>query len=307
MMRKMRCGDFNFPKMMLLLAGVVLLPLMVRCQHKEQAKTAAKTSVATTAVPADFNPAMPGFDTINSDRKAIEIADRVMKNMGGYKAWDSTRYIAFSFYGQYNIWDKHTGWFRHEREKMVTLINLNNQDARLYLDGIPRTNPNELGEARQQAQIYWMANAYWLALPYKLKDSGVTLKYLGEENTQDGRPADVLQMTFTGVGITPQNKHKVWVDKEKGLVTQWAFFNTAEDKEPTFVRRFADYKTFGGIKLSLDRGSKDDNLFITDVVVTNYLPNRTFFSSVSLNKERVKEEAQLKPENEAEVKNQKKK
>jgi len=33
-------------------------------------------------------------------------------------------------------------------------------------------------------------------MPFKLKDSGVTLKYLGEENTQDEKAADVIQMTF---------------------------------------------------------------------------------------------------------------
>ena len=45
-------------------------------------------------------------------------------------------------------------------------------------------------------------------MPFKLKNSGVTLKYLGDTTaTKDGKPADVLQLTFEGMGVTPDNKH----------------------------------------------------------------------------------------------------
>lgn len=46
-------------------------------------------------------------------------------------------------------------------------------------------------------------------MPYKLKDSGVTLKYKGEGQTEEGEPAQVLVLTFKDVGVTPQNKYEV--------------------------------------------------------------------------------------------------
>ncbi|MEZ5331564.1 MAG: hypothetical protein R2991_05830 [Thermoanaerobaculia bacterium] len=53
------------------------------------------------------------------------------------------------------------------------------------------------------------------AMPYKLEDPGVTLHYLGERPMLDGRPAEVLELTFEGVGRTPQNKYHVYVAEER--------------------------------------------------------------------------------------------
>ena len=55
------------------------------------------------------------------------------------------------------------------------------------------------------------------------------LRDLGEGRTADGRAADVLELTFAGVGDTPQNKYHVWVPRDSGLVEQWAFCSTAAD------------------------------------------------------------------------------
>ena len=44
-------------------------------------------------------------------------------------------------------------------------------------------------------------------MPYKLKDSGVTLKYKGQDTLETGHPAEKLQLTFEEVGKTPENKY----------------------------------------------------------------------------------------------------
>ena len=44
------------------------------------------------------NPPAPGFNTADSDPKAIALADEVMAAMGGRANWDATRYITWRFF-----------------------------------------------------------------------------------------------------------------------------------------------------------------------------------------------------------------
>ena len=90
-------------------------------------------------------------------------------------------------------------------------------------------------------------------MPFKLKDSGVTLKYVGEDTTQVGKQADVLSLTFKEVGDTPNNKYLVYVGKDTRLVDQWDFYTNATDTVPRFSTPWAEYNKYGNIMLSSDR------------------------------------------------------
>jgi len=57
--------------------------------------------------PVVGNPAAPNFNAAESDQVAIDLADDVMEAMGGRKAWDTTRYIGWNFFGRRtHMWDK---------------------------------------------------------------------------------------------------------------------------------------------------------------------------------------------------------
>ena len=96
------------------------------------------------------------------------------------------------------------------------------------------TDPAARDEALKDGESAWINDAYWVFMPYKLKDTGVTLKYLGKGTTQAGASADVLELTFENVGRTPENKYHVYVDDESRLVTQWDYYPQASDAEPRF-------------------------------------------------------------------------
>ena len=90
---------------------------------------------------ADSNPAAEGFNLQDSDQEAIEIADRVMLELGGRKAWDETRFLTWSFFGRRrHVWDKHTGDIRIEGVERETehtyliLINLRTRQGRAAAD-----------------------------------------------------------------------------------------------------------------------------------------------------------------------------
>jgi hypothetical protein len=236
-------------------------------------------SFLALALYASDNPPAPGFKASESDAKAIEIADRAMAAMGGRKAWDETRYIAWKFFapqpaGRTHLWDKWTGNLRFQHGTTLTLMNINTKEGNVWKDGQKVEDPAEKKKLLQQGYEAWVNDSYWLFMPYKLKDTGVTLKYKGEGKTDDGKPADVLQLTFEGVGVTPQNKYDVWADKQSGLVTQWAYYLNASDAEPKFKTPWANWTKHGKVLLSGDRG----RMQLTDIAVHDKVPETAFTS-----------------------------
>jgi hypothetical protein len=230
------------------------------------------------------NPAAKGFDTANSDAKAIAIADDVMKAMGGRKAWDKTRYITWNFFGaRKHIWDKKTGDVRIEglRDKSVAIINVNKETGMIFRNGEQVTNVDSLSKYIKQAKGQWINDSYWLAMPFKLKDSGVTLKYVGDAKTLKEEDAHLLSLTFKGVGNTPQNKYHVWVTKSDNLVKQWAFFQNTDLENPGFTLPWDNYQKMGKILLSGDRGERK----LTDIKVLKKIDKKTMKDPKFVSKE----------------------
>jgi hypothetical protein len=222
------------------------------------------------------NPPAPGFNEAGSDPKAIAIADQVMEAMGGRKAWDATRYIQWNFFGRrLLIWDKKAGMVRIEipADSTIYLLDINKETGKVMRKGQEYTQVDSLKKFLTMAKSIWINDSYWLIMPFKLKDSGLTIKYKGEMNTQAGQPADVLELTFANVGRTPDNKYLVFVDKTSHLVTQWHYFAKYTDPNPTIMTPWENYQTFGKVKLSPDRGG---NRKMTDVKVWDKVPTSAF-------------------------------
>ena len=224
----------------------------------------------------DKNPSAEGFNESGSDRKAIEIADKVMIAMGGRNNWDTERFFTWNFFGSRSLWwDKLNGDVRiqmHKADSTLILVNIFDGTGRVYSNGEEMNHPDSLSKYLKRGKGIWINDAYWLFMPFKLKDSGVTLTYVGEDTTQAGIAADVLQLTFEGVGNTPQNKYHVWVDRSDNLIKQWAFFRKNDMGEPNFITPWIDYKEYGSIILSGDRGKRK----ITNIAVLEYMDESIF-------------------------------
>ena len=136
------------------------------------------------------NPPAPGFDAAGSDARAVQIADEVMAAMGGRKAWDNTHLLSWNFFGVRRlIWDKWTGNVRVDNLKndQTVLLNVNNDKGRVFKDGAELTEPDSVAKYVKQGKAAWINDSYWLVMPFKLKDSGVTLKSVGDGTTEDGK------------------------------------------------------------------------------------------------------------------------
>ena len=213
---------------------------------------------------AGDNPPAPGFDAAGSDPRAIEVADRTMEAMGGRAAWDATRVIRWTLFNRSHVWDRWTGDYRLTADTILVIVNVGTRAGRVWIKGTEVLYPAQRDEALGKAVSTWINDSYWLVMPYKLKDSGVTLRFAGEMPAEDGRNADVLELTFKNVGDTPDNKYRVWVDRETGLVSQWSYYRSAADPEPRFTLPWNGWQSFGAIKLATGRGRTD----VTDIRVS---------------------------------------
>ncbi|GAB4241062.1 MAG: hypothetical protein Tsb0034_17880 [Ekhidna sp.] len=251
----------------------LLLLLAFSCQQKS---SHASEAIEDGGEFVEYNnPPAEGFNQEGSDMLAMLLADKCMLAMGGREAWDQTRYIGWNFFGRRShLWDKWTGDVRIEvpSKELTILMNIKSMQGRVQKEG--EEVADSLGYFLQRGYEWWVNDAYWLVMPYKLKDSGVTLKYLREDTTQLGARADVVGMTFENVGVTPQNQYEVWIDMHSKLVTQWAFYPDSSATEPRFITPWAGYEKYGDILLSGNRG--DYNL--SNIQVLKDVPKDVFRS-----------------------------
>lgn len=235
---------------------------------------ACKQSITKTRIVG--NPPTAGFDTANSDAKAIAIADQVVEAVGGRQNWEDTRLIKWNFFGSRKLaWDKQTGDVRIDylKEDLAILLNIHTMEGKamrndtLFTKGHPEHN-----SLMEKGNSVWINDAYWLVLPFKLKDTGVTLKYMGTDNSQAGESSEVLQLTYKNVGRTPDNKYLVYVDQQTNLINQWDYYPNYTDTIPRFQIPWKDYRQHGAILLSGDRGKNQ----LTEIEVGSEIPKGLF-------------------------------
>ena len=202
------------------------------------------------------NPPSEGFDLANSDPAAVELADSIMVAMGGWENWDNTRFISWNSSGLRNlIWDKKEERARIEslNDSITYLVDLKKLTGKAFIKGQEVTRNDSLKNMLTRAKSMWSNDAYWLVMPFKLKDNGVTLKYLGEDTLRTGDRCNVLQITYNNDGDMPRTKYHVYVDLADNLVKQWAYYSNASQDSATFVLPWDNYKKYGSILLSADR------------------------------------------------------
>lgn len=234
------------------------------CKKSEENKTSKNDNQAKVS-------SAKQFDTEASDGRAIAIADSVMKAMGGKEQWESTRVISWSFFGQRtHTWDKKNNRDRIEipSKNLMMQFNIDTKEGIVEKNGQEITQPDSVQKYLQKGYEMWVNDSYWLVMPYKLKDPGVTLEYMGIDKTKNGTPAYKLKLTYDDVGVTPKNKFHVFVDTTDYLVRQWAYFPEASMDKPQFVMPWKDYKQYGSILLSGNRGEQK----LTDIKVMERWP-----------------------------------
>jgi hypothetical protein len=191
----------------------------------------------------------------SESQKANAIVKEMLDAMGGIENYNNTHFIQWEFVGRKLFWDKWTGDVRVESPdaNQTILLNINTLKGKAFENGILVEDVKKTNELLVKAKNWWINDSYWLVMPWKLQDPGVNLTYVSTGKLADGKTADILQLTFNSVGVTPENKYWVYVDKEDHLIKQWAYYKNYNDTEPKFLKPWNNNQKAGNILLSFNR------------------------------------------------------
>ena len=209
-----------------------------------------------------------------SDAKARRLAEATISQMGGLKEWNEHRYVVWDIFGESHYWDKWNGDFRWQDDSLLVLMNIQAHKGRAWIEGKEVRDAKERKALIDKGYERWVNNSYWLLMPYKLLDPGVNLHYVGVDTSEAGQVSDVIELTFDHVGLTPNNRFRVYIDKKTGMVCQWAYYKNRDDKKPGFILPWNQWKQYDGMWMSTGRGRARSN--VTKLYLPKKLPRSVF-------------------------------
>lgn len=219
------------------------------------------------------------------DAAAIAKAERLLDALGGKDAYDDTRFVRFNFFGfRTHHWDRFTGRYRlegnnREGEHYVVLFDTDTKDGQAFKDG-SALDGEEKAKMLEMAYGAFINDTYWLLMPYKLLDPGVTLHDAGQE-TLDGKTYDVVKLTFGEVGLTPGDSYWAYLDPETGLMARWAYHLQGwEADRPKTAWEWRDWDRHGDILLAATRRNVEsgDERGLEQIAVFESLSDSVFDS-----------------------------
>ena len=203
-----------------------------------------------------------GDAVLVSDAKAVELADRMMDAMGGVKTWNETRYLRFDFAVEVDkkeisrhshLWDKFTGRYRVQGKtrdgKAYNILydDIHKKSGKAYVDGRLAESKDAVDKL-QYGYNRFINDTYWLLMPWKLKDPGVTLHYEGlQKDSVSGYNYEVVHLAFEQVGLTPKDQYWAFIDPETSLMRKWKFLLQDGD-EGSYD--WNNWKNYGALKFS---------------------------------------------------------
>jgi hypothetical protein len=205
-------------------------------------------------------PSAARAESDRSDPKAVAIADRVIRELGGADRWSALPALRWSFDVSVNdtvrasrrhAWDKRTGWYRVEGmnrqgQKFVFTNKLGTDEGHAWVDGQP-IEGDSLKKLMKRTHSLWTNDLYWLAMSLKLRDPGVILTYDGEvKDSLPPDPHDKVGLAFDHVGETPGDRYWVYVNRRTHRIDRWDHLLQGEQPPPT-VWTLEGWEQHGGL------------------------------------------------------------
>lgn len=164
------------------------------------------------------------------------------------------------------------GRVENVEEGSVYLVNLNSGTGRVLINGKELKDPDSVKNRLKMARALLIEDVYGLVLPFTLKDSGVILKYIGEDSLK-GNQFNVLQLIFPKIDNDPQREYKIYVDVNEKLVKYWSYYADSRQEIPTFTRPWDNYQKYGRILISSNRSYGEGPAIVK---VEQNLPEKLF-------------------------------
>ncbi len=227
------------------------------------------------------------------DPAAVTVAKRTLDAMGGEKAFGAVRTLTYDFVVDrdgkevaryHHVWDRWDGRYRvegknREGKPFLTIFNVQQHGAgRAWLDG-KELSGDDLKKALERGYARFINDSYWLLMPSKMMDPGVSLASEGEQ-TRDGKTYDVVRLTFAdGIGLTPKDTYWAYVSKESGLMERWEMVLTGEQSKDRSGYDWTEWKDVGGIRLAMKKAGEGGAVIRFDNVSASPAANDAAFTT----------------------------
>ena len=176
--------------------------------------------------------------TTRSATQPAEWKQRVMQR-AGIDVWPEVNRIAFTFKAE--LPDGRVIKRRHDYDRR-TGVNAVTVDGETNRVNVGNFRPAAATVEDQALYRAWINDSYWLLMPLKLDDGGVS--FGRPQMAQDGL---IVTMSFDGVGLTPGDEYDLRVDLGRDVIDQWTYRPNAET---TLTFTWEGYEEFGGLYLS---------------------------------------------------------
>jgi hypothetical protein len=161
---------------------------------------------------ARYPTAAPTWDRAGSEPKAVEIADKVIANVGGMDKWAAVKQIRWNetvTNDGKTVLDAEAAWDRWNARQYARLIG-DHGDVVIHHElygehddayGEAGGKREELGDkdkppAMKAALERWQYDSVALCMPFLLEEVGSHLAYVGQAAGDNGQPIDVIKLTF---------------------------------------------------------------------------------------------------------------
>ncbi|SOE22868.1 hypothetical protein SAMN06298216_3271 [Spirosomataceae bacterium TFI 002] len=136
--------------------------------------------------------------------QAEELADKMWNSLNK-PAWDSTRYVSWSFRGEHHYkWDKEANLAEITWDDYLVLLNPDQVNGVAYEKGVKVEDPSKLID---KAWGFWCNDMFWLTAPFKIRDKGTKLSLTNDNN---------LMVQYESGGVTPGDAY-IWILDENGI------------------------------------------------------------------------------------------
>jgi len=222
------------------------------------------------------------------DPEVARIWTRMMETIAPDDGWERARYLEFHWAVSRNgeplvrehAWDRWEGqarvWAPTDDGEMMAIFPTDDPESgRVWLAG-EELSGEEAAERLNSAHRTHVNDAYWLLMPYKWTDPGVEARYAGHETDDDGMEWEVVELTFDeGIGLTPQNMYRAFINPETGRMERWHFLSNP-DADPS-PADWADWRQVGPIQLSENRMvGGEPRIFFPHLRVETEVPEGAF-------------------------------
>ena len=194
------------------------------------------------------------------DSAAGQLGRRIVEN-SGFDSLNEVAQIDFDFvvtddgksvFKAKHRWDRKNGRARIEwKDKTgattVAWLDVATRTAVGTIDGKLVTGA-DAESLSKSAYGRYINDTYWLLMPLKLFDPGTTLESEDKE-TVDGTTYEILRLSFEGVGLTPGDVYRLYIDDGGYRIHGWQMLLQGRKDKPRYVT-WEDYKPVGPLLIS---------------------------------------------------------